>query len=651
MAEVPCKVIDGITKNSEYVLGESEKTDMKAQWNAVYVQNEWRLLDLFWAKSCVQLNSGEEEDQTISVTSSVQRSIVYHDNDADEEYFFTDAHHLIWTHFPDEEKWQLLKKPISKTDFLDALYVRERARELGVTFPYNKAVFKVEEGESEFKLNFPHKKGINYHFKHNFYRILQEGENLRKLDKILHHFILFERHDDSIHFRFNIPVLGKFRCNIFACDPNIKDLEKFDLICSFLVVSDVLSKECLPLPDYPKIGWGPNRISRRYGVIPITHEESSIYTSTGKLDIRLKGKPELKLEMKLLNPFIDTGNMCKYAMMYWNRGEYIVKTRLPRFGIYGLKFFARNSETKEQENVINYLIHCSMEKGKVNSLPHIAQDTLGPHPDIDRLGIAATMHENGFIEAKDGHTNVEFLTKSDVELVSELHSNDPEAVPRMRVHPYKKNNKLAYAIDVPVRGEYAFNVYAFKKDEPHNLNNAYAFLINSHGRHIDVGTLNNKTLENSKNFWKNTKEVKAESIVTTDTEVSIPVPREIDSLVAFLQKADKSEPQSSESISMITEKGIDIYKVTLEDLGDYTFNIFQKDQKFLRLVSRYIITRNDHKEEIEEDVKEVLEVIKEERENAGTDVSDLERHINEQHQKSFVDGMLNLSNDKKIRVK
>jgi hypothetical protein len=101
----------------------------------------------------------------------------------------------------------------------------------------------------------------------------------------------------------------------------------------------------------------------------------------------------LKLEMKLLNPFIDTGNMCKYAMMYWNRGEYIVKTRLPRFGIYGLKFFARNSETKEQENVINYLIHCSMEKGKVNSLPHIAQDTLGPHPDIDRLGIAATMHD------------------------------------------------------------------------------------------------------------------------------------------------------------------------------------------------------------------------------------------------------------------
>jgi hypothetical protein len=72
--------------------------------------------------------------------------------------------------------------------------------------------------------------------------------------------------------------------------------------------------------------------------------------------------------------------------------------------------------------------------------------------------------------------------------------------------------------------------------------------------------------------------------------------------------------------------GIDIYKVTLEDLGDYTFNIFQKYQKFLRLVSRYIITRNDHKEEIEEDVKEVLEVIKEERENAGTDVSDLERH-------------------------
>ncbi|CAC5409821.1 unnamed protein product [Mytilus coruscus] len=633
MAEVPCKVIDGITKNEDYDLGELETPELKAQWNAVFVQNEWRLVDIFWAKWCVKLNSGED-DESLS-TRSIQRLV--HDDDADEEYFFANAEDLIWTHYPDEEKWQLLKVKISNGEFFKRLYVRERSREMGVTYPQNDILIKVVEGQAEFKLHFPQVRGQNYHFKHNFIRTIPEGDTARKLDRILHHFIMFERHDESIHFMFNIPVLGKFRVNIFACDPGTEGLEKFDLICSFVVLSSQLAKECLPLPDYPKLGWGPNKVSRRLGLVPITHEESSIYTATGILDIEIEGKQELRLEMKLLNPFVDSANMSKYAMLYWNQGKYIVRTRLPRQGIYGLKFFTRNRNTMEQENVLNYLIHCSMKKGEVQCLPNIAQDNLGPHPTIERLGIAANMHENGYIIARDGHTNIDFMTKSDVDLVGELHSNDPSAVPRMRVHQYRKNNKQAFAIDVPVRGEYAFNVYAIKRDEPEKLNNAYAFLINSQGRHIEVGTLNNKTLENSKNFWKHTKEVKAESIVTTDTEISIPVPRGMDILTAFLQKADRSEPQNSQSIQRYTEKGIDIYKVTLDDLGDYIFNIFQQENKFLRLVNRYIITRNDKEEELEQDAKEVLQIIKEERENAGTDVSDLERHINDSRLKNFVD--------------
>jgi transglutaminase/protease-like cytokinesis protein 3 len=31
----------------------------KAQWNAVLIEGEWRLVDLFWASTCVELNSGD----------------------------------------------------------------------------------------------------------------------------------------------------------------------------------------------------------------------------------------------------------------------------------------------------------------------------------------------------------------------------------------------------------------------------------------------------------------------------------------------------------------------------------------------------------------------------------------------------------------
>lgn len=638
MAEIPCQVIDGISKNGDYVLGGPEVPEMRSQWNAVYIKKEWRLLDIFWAKECLKIDSGDDDDTTITTSRTISRTSRPPVEDADEEYFFTDAEHLIWTHFPDEVKWQLLKEPITKEEFINNIYVRERSREMGITFPMMSVNVPIVDGQGRFELNFPPKRGVYYHFKHNFIRMIPAGDTARKLDKVLHHFILYERHESKITFMFNIPILGKFRVNVFANDPSEVELSKFDMICSFVVICDKLSKECLPLPDYPLIGWGPNKLSRRLKLVLISHEESSIHTDTGVLEIVVGGKQELKMEMKLVNSFVDNANMSKYAMIYWNKGNYIVKTRLPQSGLYGLKFYIRNESTMEQKNVLNYLIHCNLKNGKAPCLPHIAQDNLGPNASIGQLGIMATTFQNGYIETKDGRANIKFATNNDVELVGELHSNDPEAIPRMRVQQERQKRGQAFEVDCPVKGEYGFNVYAFRKDDPHKLNNAYAFLVNSDGRKIDVGTLNNKTIEKSKNFWKNTTEIKVKSIITQESDISVPVPRDIDNLIAFLQKTDKSEPQSSSSIKKINEKGVDIYKVNLEDNGDYIFNIYQKHQTFLRLVSRYVITRKDTEEELEPSAKEVLEVIKEEREKAGSDVTDLEQHINESRIKSYVDG-------------
>ncbi|XP_076080221.1 uncharacterized protein LOC143051045 [Mytilus galloprovincialis] len=60
LADVPCVIIDGIAKSSAFKIGEKiNKRRTKAQWNAVLIDGEWRLVDLFWASTCVELNSGE----------------------------------------------------------------------------------------------------------------------------------------------------------------------------------------------------------------------------------------------------------------------------------------------------------------------------------------------------------------------------------------------------------------------------------------------------------------------------------------------------------------------------------------------------------------------------------------------------------------
>jgi len=53
-AGLPCVLLNGVNKSAAYELGKSiDRRAMLAQWNAVYVDGQWRLLDVFWASTCL----------------------------------------------------------------------------------------------------------------------------------------------------------------------------------------------------------------------------------------------------------------------------------------------------------------------------------------------------------------------------------------------------------------------------------------------------------------------------------------------------------------------------------------------------------------------------------------------------------------------
>ena len=53
-AGLPCVVLNGVNKSAAYQLGRPiDRRAMLAQWNAVYVDDDWRLLDVFWASTCL----------------------------------------------------------------------------------------------------------------------------------------------------------------------------------------------------------------------------------------------------------------------------------------------------------------------------------------------------------------------------------------------------------------------------------------------------------------------------------------------------------------------------------------------------------------------------------------------------------------------
>jgi transglutaminase/protease-like cytokinesis protein 3 len=54
MAGVPCVIISGMNKSAAYEVGSKvDRKMMGAQWNAVYIDGEWRFIDAFWAKDIV----------------------------------------------------------------------------------------------------------------------------------------------------------------------------------------------------------------------------------------------------------------------------------------------------------------------------------------------------------------------------------------------------------------------------------------------------------------------------------------------------------------------------------------------------------------------------------------------------------------------
>ena len=95
--------INGYAKGYEYKPGEkNEKTNH--EWNAVKIDNNYYLIDSTWG-------SGNEEGDN-------------HFKELDDFYFFCNPKHLIFTHYPQEEKWQLLNPPISKEEFFDQVYIQ-----------------------------------------------------------------------------------------------------------------------------------------------------------------------------------------------------------------------------------------------------------------------------------------------------------------------------------------------------------------------------------------------------------------------------------------------------------------------------------------------------------------------------------------------
>ena len=91
---ISSEVIHGYSKKYSVKVAKDPKVDHS--WNAVKLNGKWQLLDVNWAVS-QKLNSG-----------------------INTYWYLTRPEHFIYTHYPEDPRWTLLKHPPSRSEFLGA---------------------------------------------------------------------------------------------------------------------------------------------------------------------------------------------------------------------------------------------------------------------------------------------------------------------------------------------------------------------------------------------------------------------------------------------------------------------------------------------------------------------------------------------------
>ena len=489
-ANIPCVVINGMSKHGYYEVGDDLNRDaLLSKWNAVYVNGEWRLVDPHWASS---IPDGTYRDQVfvddagnITITDELGNKDG-EDRPVNEFFFLCDPEKLIWTHFPDDEKWQLLEKPIDLQRFKDQPYLREYFHSMGleVSADYPETdccVLRPDGRPSRISFNLPPDKGKHYSFKFTINEVdVEIGEE--KDPKDLEQNVMMEKMDTYVRFTTRFPFIGRFHLDIYGCDE--KSEMSYRLLCSYLIDCGIPCKNCKGFPRVPEHGWGPHPLAEKIGLVPISPKSNIIKTDTGIVEVKLPASMCNNMCHALKSVAVDDAMLTNHAIGRFSNDLYFVNMRLPEAGEYTLEIYADVDALQGKlpdTNVMTFLIEFTGDATNA-PFPVVLGSHLGPKPGAKKLGIEALESANGVVMAWDGKLTLQFNAKSNIKMFNELSSNDVTARKLMKIQDKQEGSTWTYDLDLPLPGIYSLNLYGWDDVEKQKkVNEIFSYLIQSTG--------------------------------------------------------------------------------------------------------------------------------------------------------------------------
>ncbi|CAH1787326.1 unnamed protein product [Owenia fusiformis] len=608
-AKIDCVLVRGINKSAAYEIGEPiNRETMLAEWNAVFLDGEWRLIDAFWACTCLVGKKSKnwkllDVDGYLGATNTTSDHSDDDDSDDDdageathrvnEFYYLTDPEAMIYTHYPDDPKWQLLETQIDFKTFEKQAYIRERFFDMELSIkPPSYETVNIETMNGEIEIYFQQTTSIakSATYKYKLFQAQTRTGNPPRSN--LERYVMYQRNLTDLKYMIRFPTEGKFKFDIFGKRDSDEEL---DLVCSYIINCPKAKKKCEPLPELPeKIGWGPGEEPMKVGMVARTHKDGNITTNPdGSVEIRFMATNPVTTEQQLKSNHLTEAMLRNYTMSRIDHetGDIVYNIRLPEQGEYSLSLYANKTDAENlapgvANHICNYLIQCNTEDSDApvdnEPYPQMNNSFLGRTFIGELLNVSPVNHKDGLVMTEDGKLCLKFKKDEQLNFLAGLtHSHMPGDIVREYLNYSEDKENVMFDLDLEAGGEYSCTIYAKNINDPNQIHAVYQYLI----------VCNNK--ESAKtDIKKTTNEEK--TFGTKGEQVEIKIPKSTGNTFAEVRRTKANDCPVNDQVTKTEKENMETFHIKVNEVGEYNISIFEEtESKSAQMISSYRVQKTE----------------------------------------------------------
>lgn len=178
---------------------------------------------------------------------------------------------------------------------------------------------------------------------------------------------------------------------------------------------------CKPYPPPPAIGWGPGRVTKETGLVPLSHFTGEIeMDSYGKAEIKFGTADQMKTGDMWYTAKVYRGGetmeeLSDFAVHRVENGDLFFNVMTPEKGEYVLRLFVKEGTDNKPREFCDYLL-VSKQTEENGQFPKGFQTRLGPKfPAFSSSGLSPTK-SSGFIRTSYSEVDIGFSRTEDIEL-------------------------------------------------------------------------------------------------------------------------------------------------------------------------------------------------------------------------------------------